>query len=462
MTNEEKERILAMTLEKIEDIERTTEMKNNTNKITKFPLKKSSKVIAASLAAVVILGGSAYAAVQLNPTIRNYFGIETNTQKEIAKELTTNTSATAKNNGITTKICQVMSDKRGFVADVELKGLPKDLDTLDFEDVALGIEGISQDDLTYSTSIHMGGIDGNVAHFLVAVKYDVIDGEMPDLNGRKVTFTLKNLCSRNGDITTLKIAKKGTWKMRWDLSIKDHAEAIVVNKEMSLFDSKVVWDSYELSPMSLTVNFSVKKQGSEHLTETDFKKYIGTDRIVVQLTNGKRIDSRFSDDLNINWDQNYVLGFDEIVNPENVASISFGGETVKLKDLTTKIEYKTFTSKVGNFTLELPEDFAKVLTMKEKANVENKDTHCKEDRIDFIANKGGVEITLFTIHRLYTEDNVVGTDDGDPMLIPIVDYGNEKYALKFCELSTEEELNTYAEFLNTYDSDVLPGFEIIK
>ena len=463
MTKDEKERILARTLEKIEQLEETTPTEDKKNNITKIWVARGSRAIAASIAAFLILGGTAFAAITLNPSIRNYFGIENEKQKKLAAELTSSQSTNATAHGVQTKITQIIADSTGFVAAMQVKGLPEDAYNYTFENIDFNIEGISPEDMTYYTDMTAGGIDDGIASFNIVVKYNISMDALPDLEGKKATLSLRNLGKQEGDITTFKVTTKGTWKMNWRLSIKDHTLTNTVNKDMTLMGSDICWKNYELSPLSIKINFDVTKQGPEHLSGSEWEKYDGTDRIVIQLTDGRRIDSRFSDDVQINWGDNYVLSFKEIIDPQDVAAVSFGGQTITLKDLDKEIEYTRFTSKVGNFTLELPKDFATYLTMEETKTVKNKELSCKEDVISFEANKDGVKKSLFTIHRLYTDKvEKIGSDEGDPFMKLIGQRDNSLYAIKFCELTSEEELNAYADLLNQYDSSILPGFEYIK
>lgn len=424
---------------------------------------RNGRIIAvASLAAVVVLGGSAFAAVKLNPSIKNHFHIENEAQESAAGKLTSSVDSKATCNGITTKITQVIADQNGFIADVELTGLPEDITTIAFEDINLKFAGVDEDDLTYYTDIEMGGISDNVAHFLINMKYNLGNKDI-NIDGRNLTLTLKNLGSCDGDITTFKTIKDGSWKMGWDIVINDQTARADVNKEMDLLGSKILWKDYELSPLSLKVNFDVTKQGPEHLSGADWLKYDGTDRVVVQLTNGKKIDSRFCDDVQKNWGDNYVLSFKEIINPQEVANITFGNQTIKLKSLDEEEKTQKFVSHEGMFSLTLPESFGKYLTMKETSNTNNKEIGCKDDVVYFIAHKDGVKKALFSIHRLHTDEiDKIGSDDGDPFMRLFAQHGDTQYAIKFCELVSEEEMNTYADLLNEFDSSILPGFEYLQ
>lgn len=474
MTNAEKERILAKTLEKIEEIEKSgnleknargIEMKRekmNNGKVLKFTLGKGGKVLAASMAAVLIIGGTSYAAIQLAPSIRNYFGIQTESQNEIAQKITSLEDVESTSNGITAKIHQVTADKNGFLTEIVLSGfknaIPYDFD---FSDATFEVEGVDSEDITYTTDTRINGIheDTHSVHVLFSVKHDILSESNENLDGRNIKLKLNDLviADASGNETTF---QEGSWELGWKLSVNALTINKDVDKEIDIHGSKVIWKSIELSPISLSCYFTAKEDGpvygSEHENDEE-------DRIVVTLLDGRKIDSRFTDDLHVYWNDRYVVGFTEILDLNQVESITFNGETLVLRENPNKVAFKKFVSEAGNFSLELPEDFAKYFTMKEVMNETNEELGCKQDTVSFIANKDGLEKSVFTIYRLKTDSiDGIGTEDGDPFLNLIAQGGHEQYAIKYSELYSEEEIDVYADFLNQYQGFILPGFELLK
>lgn len=473
MTNAEKERILAKTLEKIETIEntkRTTDMKRKTmsenekkNRIVKFRLGKGGKVLAASLAAVMIIGGSTYAAIQLVPSLQHYFNISTPEQEKIAKDIAVSEDVKATCNGITTKITQLVGDKNGFFAEMTIHGLNRFVDHVTFDDIEFGIKGVSPEDLTYSIDSRTGGYnsDSDTLRVLWNVSYDKVNDQNFNINGKDITLTFRDMVSRADSSLDAIPLQTGTWKLNWKMNYKDHTFTKDVNKEVEFMKSKLSWDSVSISPISVCCNFRVIEQGPEHASDIS-PDYIDTSRVSVTMLNGMRYDSRFSDTTDIYWNDRFVLFFNEIVDVNQIESITFNNQTIILHENPNKEALSHFTNELGKFTLDLPESLAKYLTVEEEKDVENEWVGCKEDIINFTANKDGLKKTLFSIHCLKTEDiDKIGTEDGDESLILFQQTNAVQYALSYCELNSEEEIATFADIMNTYARNILPGFELI-
>ena len=462
MTREEKERILARTMEKIGKMEAESKGADDTKdrKVIKLWSGRLTKAVAATVGVALLVGGTAAATIKLNPAISNYFGISNTKQEQTAKDMTSVTEAKAKSNGVTMSVKQVLGDNTGFFAVLQAKGLKDSSDELDFRELSFKVDGVSNDKITYTTNVKMQGIDGNTTTFLVAVRYDEQNRNEADFSGKNVTLSLKDVGSYDRNLR-FKLHQKGKWKLRWKLDIKEKSIVKKPDVKMTLLDSEVVWSRLKLTPMSVTVNFDVKKQGKEYFSQSEWEKYEGTDRIVVKFTDGRRIDSRFEDDINENWGSNIVMGFKEIIDMDKVESVSFNGHEIKLKENKNETLYKRFKTN-ANFTLDISSEVAKYIDIKEENNKTNSDIHCKQDIVTFVGNKEGIKQSLFTIYRLKTDKvDLVGSDEGDPEMKLIGQRGDYVYAIKYSEPETEKAGEVFADIMNEQIPYLLAGFEYI-
>lgn len=462
MTMEEKERILSKTMDKIGKMgaESMRTDKAKKNNVVGLWSRRLTKAVAATVGVALLVGGTAAATLKLSPQINNYFRIDNTKNEDIAKEMTSVIQAKKKDNGVTMYVDQVIGDSTGFFAVMEAKGLKESDNELDFRELKFKVAGVPDSELSYTTDVKMQGIDGNITKFLVAVKYDEQNRSDVDISGKKVTLCLKDAGSYDKNMN-FKTLQKGTWKLQWKLDIKD--KSIVKNPDVSmkLYDSDIVWEKLKLTPMSVTVNFDVKKQGKEHFSQSEWEKYDGTDRIVIKMLDGRRIDSRFEDDVNENWGSNIVMGFKEIIDIDKVESVSFGGHEIKFKDNKNEVSYKRFTTD-QNFTLDIPEDIAKYIHIEEKTGKTNHEFKCKENTVTFVAKKAGAEQPLFTIYRLKTDKvDLVGSDDGDPDMKLIGQRGGYLYTLRYCEPNSEKSIRVFSDMMNGNLRYLLSGFEYI-
>lgn len=463
MTGEEKERVFTKTMEKIGKIEAesTGTDRKKEGKVIKIWSGRLTKAVAATVGIALLVGGTAAATLKLSPAISNYFGISNTNQEKTAREMTSVTEAEASCNGVTMAVKQVIGDNTGFFAVMQAKGLKGNYDKLDFRDLSFKVDGVPDDELSYTTDVKLHGIDGDITTFMIAVRYDEQKHGEAYFSGKNVTLILKDAGSYDRNLN-FKALQKGVWRLNWQLEIKE--KSIIKNPDISLklFDSDIVWKKFKLTPMSITVDYDVKKQGSKHFLQSEWEKYDGSDRIVVKFLDGRRIDSRFEDDVNENWGSNTVMGFKEIIDIDKVESISFDGCEIKLKNNDKKVSYRKFSTH-ANFTLDVVKEIAKYIVVNEKDNKINPDLHCRQDVVTFIGKKDGIKQSLFTIYRLKTDNvGLVGSEDGDPEMKLIGQRGGYVYAIKYSEPESEKSAEVFADMMNDQLAYVLPGFEYIK
>ena len=121
MTELEKKRILAKTMEKIEQEKISENVQQKSNR-----WKVAGKVAAAALAVVLVgtAGTKAAAALGLDSSIRNFFGIQTQEETKNAEKLISTPQATAADNGTTISTSQMIGDHTRLYAVLKAKNLP--------------------------------------------------------------------------------------------------------------------------------------------------------------------------------------------------------------------------------------------------------------------------------------------------------------------------------------------------
>lgn len=173
--------------------------------------------------------------------------------------MTSVTEAKASCNGVTMAVKQVIGDNTGFFAVMQAKGIKGNYDKVDFRDLLFKVEGVPDDELSYTTDVKLQGIDGDITTFMIAVRYGEQKHDEAYLSGKNVTLILKDAGSYDRNLN-FKELQNGVWKLKWKLEIKE--KSIVKNTDVSLklFDSDIVWKKFKLTPMSITVDYDVKNR----------------------------------------------------------------------------------------------------------------------------------------------------------------------------------------------------------
>lgn len=283
---------------------------------------------------------------------------------------------------------------------------------------------------------------------------------------KSVAFTLKNIGYRDAK-GKFKVVKKGKWKLDWTFKTEADVTTKEVNKNISLLDAKATWKDIRISPLSVTVDFQITKSGKAHMSFKEWNKLEKTQRVVVQFADGTREDSRFCDDVNEEWGDEKTsgyrrIGFRKVIEPKDIVSVTFGDQTVVLNP-NVKLEQRTkLRSKAANCTVALPQNVAKLITVKEKKNVKNADFKKKESYAMFMAKKNGVKMPFFTIHKIKGEYSPEQVEKKNDTMTYIDSRDGDTYTIEYGEIMDEKQAKEFKDILNTYISNVLPYFEIIR
>jgi len=128
-----------------------------------------------------------------------------------------------------------------------------------------------------------------------------------------------------------------------------------------------------------------------------------------------------------------------------------------------KLEQRTkLRSKAANCTVALPQNVAKLITVKEKKNVKNADFKKKESYAMFMAKKNGVKMPFFTIHKIKGEYSPEQVEKKNDTMTYIDSRDGDTYTIEYGEIMDEKQAKEFKDILNTYISNVLPYFEIIR
>ena len=416
--------------------------------------------VAAAVGIMALAGGTALASGHIADFFKSVLQVDDEETKKQVVNMIANTSAEDTHDGITVKVDQIIGDNAGFYAILRMKNPPATSNSVKFGEASVTVDGIKDDQSVSWTGPEEGGYsmdeETNDVCYVLKVYTENIQGKKIHLKLNNIGYT-----DVNDKFHTL---KKGTWNLDWTLDYKDESKTINVNKEINIFDAKAVWKTLVVSPLGIEVKCDITKKGKERFSsEEEWEKYDGTDRLVVNFMDGTRCDSRFLD-YPSEYTDNYnyrSLRFAKVMKLSDIESVSFCGETVPLQENKKPIERTRYTSKVGNFTLDMPKCLDGILTMKEEKNVRDKDFKCNSHRVTFIGKKNGCKMNLFTIYRLkgmYAEDDL---ENYNPFMRYLGYRGGYTYTVQFAELQNEEEAKNFTDILNKYIGTCLPFFEYL-
>ena len=299
LTEEEIQRIHQKTMQKIQGETKAE------SKVVKHPSfwRKYYKPLAAAAAACIVCmaGATAFAAFGLDDSIKNFFQINDNKSQQTAEKLTTNVESSTEANGIKLDLTQTIGDQSGFYAVINASGVKDVPYTLTFQNTDLSITGKDGANSDYTVDdITSSAVDNDITKFPLLVSGVNREGADVNINGSHIVLSLQNIGYRNehNKFVTL---QEGDWKLSWDYQTNAEPERITVDKKISLMDSQGLWTDLTISPLSLTAHFKITKQGKTYFTEKEWNKYEKSDRLVVQFTDGSRIDSRYEDILTESW-----------------------------------------------------------------------------------------------------------------------------------------------------------------
>lgn len=440
----EKKRIYHMTMKKIEEEKANTKRRK---------IKKGVTKVAAAVVIIAVLGTTGTkvgAMLGIDNNIKRFFGIQDSKQNQ-AEDMVTTPDAKSSDHGVTLNISQAIGDDSRFYVVFAAKNVPKTTKELGFKERKLQVGGKNGYSYTMDGP-KKADVKGKTIKYTMLVSGINKDGESVNVNGKTVQLKLNDLGYRNQKGKFVTVAK-GNWKLKWKFTTKAETKKVTVNKKIKVMDSQCQWKDIEITPLSLTVHSYVTKQGKEHFSEAEWQKYEKSQRVAVTFTDGSKIDSRFLDDVNESWgDKTHLgfktLGFKNMVDIKDVASVTYGNQTVKLQEIKNNVKREKRVCKAMKCYITLPKDLSSITKMQVKKNVWNQDVKKKETYAMFTSKKHGVKMTIFAIHRI---KGMISEDEMNkkiPMMEYIGYYGGYTYGIEYGEIQNKDQKREFADILN--------------
>lgn len=454
----EKKRIYQMTMKKIGEEKAASKKQRLKAGVTK------AATVAMIVAGLGITGTKVGAMFGLDNSIKQFFGIKNN-EEQRAQTMVTTSNAKSSDQGVTLNISQTIGDTSRFYVVFTAKNVPKTTKELGFKERKLQVGGKNGYSYTMDGP-KQATVNGKTIKYTLLVSGINKNGESINVNGKTVQLKLKDLGYRNqkGKFVTV---VKGNWKLKWKFTTKAKTKKIAVNKNMKVMDSKCQWKDIEITPLSLTVHSFVTKQGKEHFSEAEWQKYEKSQRVTVTFTDGSKIDSRFLDDVNESWgDKKHLgfktLGFKNMVNIKDVASVTYGNQTVKLRKIKNNAKREKRASKAMKCYITLPKNLSRITKMQVKKNVWNQDIKKKETYAIFTSKKHGVKMTIFSIHRI---KGMIAEDELNKK-IPTMDYigcyEGYTYGIQHGEIQNKDQKREFANIFNKDMKNLIFYFEYAR
>lgn len=310
LESEEKNRIMEMTMKKINDEFIGLDHKS------KFKKRKICAILIGALLAFSTVGVSAGVIFNWNEKLSNYLNINTYQKDELVETgMEINQSAT--DNGLTVTALQSVGDKYGVYILFDIEA-PEGMDLTknhNFLKMKWKIDGIITSNVEYSII----NCNKNKATLILNL-------EMPEnVSGRGINIEFENFGYKEED-DDFDIQLEGKWNFSWTLDYEDVSKNYEVNKDLKIYGGEAVFETLNVSPFSTTVILSEKKPFEIHSKDNIWDDNRG---IIVKLKSGDIIDrnncGNIADNLTV-----ITMSFGKVIDVNEIESISFDGIEVKL------------------------------------------------------------------------------------------------------------------------------------
>lgn len=313
ISESEKKRILDMTMKKIND-----ESKRKSRKVN-FSKRKICLIIIACILVFSAVGVSAAVIFNWNEKLSNYLKVDT-VQKEKLSTTGMEINKSVTNNNLTITAVQSVGDKYGLYLLLDIVApenitLSKDYN---FSRLNIKIDGL----IAYGYKYSIIDAKENTATLLINVNTS------EDLNNRELSITMNDLGYYNDSNKQDKFNSiiEGTWDISWKLNYKDVSKDYEVNRDMKIYGGEAIFKSINVSQFSATIVLIEKTKFDIHSHDSPWDKNQG---IIVKLKNGEIIDmnncGNIFDDTTV-----ITMSFGRVIDVNEIESISFDGEEVKL------------------------------------------------------------------------------------------------------------------------------------
>ncbi|WP_297132447.1 DUF4179 domain-containing protein [Terrisporobacter sp.] len=314
LNNDEKQRILNMTMSKI-----TADKNKSFGK---------RKLIVAVLIATMMIGTVAmaneYIESNLDNSFLNFFGIDKNDiSLDAAGE---DINKTVSNNGLDLTVTQTLGDRHMLYILVDIT-TPKNIKipkypTFNEYDIYLdnrGSAGWGMEELEdYNPN-------DNKYRYLVSYNTE------SNLNDDRVTLDFKDFgyySEKDNEFITL---IKGNWKLSWDLKYKNLSKKFKVNHFVKENNYKSIITSIEVSPISISVNLLGDSYNNFVISSITMKD--GTTYDTGLVSSAEKNNLFLGGSTSTSFFKSYhSINFSQIINVEDIKSITIGNEIIQIKN----------------------------------------------------------------------------------------------------------------------------------
>ena len=462
MKEEEKKKVHEDVMKKINESKVVSIEDRKGKKASGF--KRFSKIAVAAAIALVVLLASAttMAALNLNQSIKNFFlSFDEDSQKEVEKLVTT-IDAKATVNDVTMSIPQVVGDSARLYIVLDIDHITQYDEIYKFGEIKF--EVTDKNGKIYNCEMEepqQGPIsrDEDIVEMGLLVTGINDNGKDIDINGKQFKLSIKDIGYYDDNNKFIPLVE-GTWNLEWTAKSKAVSKKIKVGKKININESEGIWKDVVVSPMSVTVHYDVTKEGKTEFTNEEKAKLEKTNRLVVQFTDGKRLDSRFSQDLNEtvgtkDKEGHKSIGFEGITNTDRIESISFAGETIVLKKNVKLEERENIVSDVTKCTIAFPKKLVGDITLKEESDKLDEYYKIKRSSTTYNFKLEDKNMDLFTIYRYDGYISREQIDEDAPMEAYVGYDGEATYTIYY----GEDGDDIFNDIFNKYVANILPYME---
>lgn len=401
------------------------------------------------LAAVLAFGLVACAvAYHYSDAFRTYFGSAGDDVKISGTVLLAEESF----EGVTVRAKEVVGDSYGcyIYYQIEVKDI-EDWQLPEAEEVSIELPATSYTVLDPA----QGAVNGNTADFIIGVRTS------ENLQGMKCKFTLSNPGYYDASDRFVPFCEHD-FSLSFDLNYEDVPTEIDVNKEISIYGGKATFDKISISPLSVTVFLTETEQFKREASELPEGESVN-DQLTVRFMDGSIRDSYcLADDYDIFDDTTVIsMGFHKMVSLDDIENITFAGVTVPITENKNPVEDITYENQKLGICIDMPQPLYDLIKPADVRMTTDEEGQDGAYAIDFVGEKDGVSMLLFTVYRLDGEITQDELEDMNPFMTLLASDENYTYTILYGEIVTQEQLDIFADIMNQYTANVKERIQII-
>ena len=306
--------------------------------------KKS--LLAAACAAVLLLACAFTVASGLDQKLMALFGAGTEDARQIAGGVVQVDQVHTYDNGWTAELKQVLVDRYTLAALVELTApegtsLPEENCTLfAVGDVEPGGTGEGIGGYVNGAFVIPDGdpMDNHITFLYHRSPTSYLGGAVDPFLGSELTFTLRELNDKWGEDCIADFTEE-PYSFTVTLPDRDSGRQYRLEQSTRIGDEEVVLTDLYLSPISVAFTLQVQPDDPRLWGMTEFADVMDTTVLTLADGGEVRAGSAYSQSYNpTTGEARFIFRLDQITDPEQVASLSFLGQTLSLEGLEPAVE----------------------------------------------------------------------------------------------------------------------------